>query len=97
MSRKSVPARNAPARNAPTRCVVDSGFYRQRPSMPDALVIVVIAVLACGLSASGLGLSSVLAVLGSAGAVSAGTLVALRGGRELGPMVVRVVHAITAP
>ncbi|MFF5189401.1 hypothetical protein ACFY30_37500 [Streptomyces sp. NPDC000345] len=88
MSRMSVPA----------RCVVHGGSCPQRPSMPDAVVIVVITVLACWLSVSGLELSSVLAVLGGAGAVAVGTMMALRGGgQRLGHRLVRVVHAVATP
>ncbi|MFF4590363.1 hypothetical protein [Streptomyces sp. NPDC001388] len=66
--------------------------------MPDAVVIVVITVLACRLSVSGLELSSVLAVLGGAGAVAVGTVMALRGGgQRLGRRLVRVVHAVATP
>ncbi|WP_406739550.1 hypothetical protein OG365_40390 (plasmid) [Streptomyces sp. NBC_00853] len=88
MSRLSVPA----------RCVVHGEPCRSHLSTPDAVVIVVIAVLACGLCARGLDLSSVLAVLSGAGAVAVGTLMALRGGGwRLGHALVRVVHAVSAP
>lgn len=82
----------------PARCVVHDQTCRHRPSVPDAVVIVVIAVLACGLSASGLDPASVLAVLGGAGVVAAGTLMALPGqSHRLSRTVVRVAHAVAAP
>lgn len=85
MSRMSVPA----------RCVVHGGSCQHRPSLPDVVVIVVIAVLACWLSVHGLEPSSVAVVLGGAGTVAASTLLALRGGsRRLGHMLVRVLPAV---
>lgn len=88
MSRMSVPA----------HCVVHGASCQHRPSRSDVVIIVVIAVLACGLSVRGLEPSSVLAVLGGAGAVATVTLLALRGGsRRLGHMLVRVVHALATP
>lgn len=81
--------------SVPTRCVVHGEPCHNRPSTTDAVVIVVIAVLACGLSMKGLDLSSVLAVLSGAGAVAAGTLMATRGGsRRLGRRLARVMHAL---
>ncbi|MFI6876101.1 hypothetical protein ACIBL6_21995 [Streptomyces sp. NPDC050400] len=69
-----------------------------RLSTPDAVVIVVITILACVLSRSGLETSSTLTVLGGAGLVAAGTLLTLRGGgRQLGSLIVRVARAIPAP
>jgi hypothetical protein len=62
------------------------------------VVIVVITVLACGLSVSGLEPVSIFAVLGGAGLVAAGTLMALHGGSQrLGRMAVRVAHAVVGP
>ncbi|MEU3423502.1 hypothetical protein AB0F39_33995 [Streptomyces murinus] len=80
----------------PARCVVHGSSCRQRPALPDALVIVVITVLACALSASGWDLTSVLAVLGGAGVVAAGTLTALQG-QGPGRLLLRTVRAVTAP
>ncbi|MER5600936.1 hypothetical protein [Streptomyces sp. NPDC002265] len=78
-------------------CVVDDAPHN-RLSAPDAVVIVVITVLACVMSGSGLDASSVLAVLGGAGLVATATLLALRGtGQRLGPLIARVAHAIPAP
>lgn len=84
--------------SSPARCVVHDGTCRHRPSAPDVVVIVVITVLACGLSVSGLAPASIFAVLGGAGLVAAGTLMALHGGSQrLGRMVVRVAHAVAGP
>jgi hypothetical protein len=78
-------------------CVVN-GAPNNRLSTPDAVVIVVITVLACVMSGSGLEASSTLAVLGGASLVASGTLLALRGGgQRLGSLIVRVAHAIPAP
>lgn len=78
-------------------CVAD-GAPRNRLSTPETVVIIVITVLACVMSGSGLDASSTLAVLGGASLVAAGTLLALRGaGQRLGPLIVRVAHAIPAP
>jgi len=78
-------------------CVVN-GAPNSRLSTPDAVVIVVITVLACVMSGSGLEASSTLAVLGGASLVAAGTLLALRGeGQRLGSLIVRVARAIPAP
>ncbi|CAL2056023.1 MULTISPECIES: hypothetical protein [Streptomyces] len=80
----------------PAHCVVHGSSCRQRPALPDALVIVVITVLACVLSASGWDLTSVLAVLGGAGAVATGTLTALNG-QGPGRLLLRTVRAVTGP
>ncbi|MFF9315840.1 hypothetical protein ACF1BS_33730 [Streptomyces sp. NPDC014748] len=82
----------------PSRCVVHDASRTHRPSAPEVVIIVVITVLACGLSASGLEPSSIVAVLGGAGLVAAGTLLALRGAGQ-GPVrtMTRIVHAVTAP
>lgn len=78
-------------------CVAD-GAPPNRLSTPDAVVIVVITVLACVMSGRGLDAPSTLAVLGGAGLVAAGLLLALRGaGQRLRPLIVRVAHAIPAP
>lgn len=88
MSRKSLPS----------RCVVHDASCRHRPSAPDVVVIVVITVLACGLSVSGLEPPSILALLGGAGLVAAGTLRSLHGGDHwLGRTMVRLAHAVAAP
>lgn len=88
MSRNSLPA----------CCVVHGASCRSRLSAPDAVVVVVIAVLACGLSVTGLETPSVLTVLGGAGLVAAGVLMVLRGaGDKLGRLVMRVAHATAAP
>ena len=80
------------------QCVVHGSSCRHRSSLADAVVIVVIAVLACVLSVHGVELSSVLAVLGGAGLVAAGTLTAVRGGgRRLHHTVLRAANAIAAP
>jgi hypothetical protein len=82
--------------SVPARCVVHGESCR--PSLPDAVVIIVITVLACVLSVRGLEPPSVMAVLGGAGAVAAGTLLALRGGsRRLGHMLTRIVSAVATP
>ncbi|WP_327708451.1 hypothetical protein OG912_05615 [Streptomyces sp. NBC_00464] len=82
--------------SVPARCVVHGEPRRNQLSTADAVVIVVITVLACGLSTTGLGLSSVLSVLSGAGVVAAGTLMAVRGGsRTPGRMFARVLHAFT--
>ncbi|WP_326782759.1 hypothetical protein [Streptomyces sp. NBC_00151] len=81
----------------PAHCLVHDSSCRHKPALPDAVVIVVIAVLACVLSVYGLELSSVLAVLGGAGLVAASTLIVLReGDRRLGRTVMRVAHAVAA-
>ncbi|WP_435220645.1 hypothetical protein [Streptomyces sp. Tue6028] len=81
----------------PARCVVHGSSWLHRPSLADAVVIVVIAVLACLLSVHGVELPSVLAVLGGAGLVAAGTLTAIGGGdRSLHRAVVRAANAISA-
>ncbi|MCQ4205912.1 hypothetical protein [Streptomyces longispororuber] len=78
-------------------CVVNDAPHN-RLSTPDAVVIVVITVLACLLSRSGLETSATLTVLGGAGLVAAGTLLALRGGgKQLGSLIVRVARAVPAP
>ncbi|MFD9813300.1 hypothetical protein [Streptomyces sp. NPDC059080] len=77
-------------------CVVP-GAPRNRASAPDAVVIVVITVLACVLSGRGLEAPSILAVLGAAGLVAAGTLRVLCGdGHRLVSLLMRVAHAIPA-
>ncbi len=82
----------------PSRCVVHDAPCRHRPSAPDVVVIVVITVLACGLSISGLEPSSILAVLGGAGLVAVGTLMSVHGGdQRLGRTMVRLAHAVAAP
>ncbi|TXS42217.1 hypothetical protein [Streptomyces sp. OR43] len=82
--------------SVPTHCVVHGDPRRSPLSTVDAVVIVVIAVLACGLSATGLSPSSVLSVLSGAGVVAAGTLMAVRGGsRTPGRRFARVLHAVT--
>ncbi|KUF15074.1 hypothetical protein [Streptomyces silvensis] len=78
-------------------CVVH-GAPHNRISVPDAVVVLVITVLACVLSGCGLATPSILAVLGGAGLVAAGTLLVLRGGgQRLGSLLVRVAHAVPAP
>ncbi|MGW3108351.1 hypothetical protein [Streptomyces sp. NPDC001100] len=78
-------------------CVVN-GAPHHRLSTPDAVVIVVITVLACVMAGSGLDTSSTLAVLSGAGLIATGTLLALRGtGQRLGPLIVRMAHAIPTP
>ncbi len=78
-------------------CVIHDAPHA-RLATPDAVVIVVITVLACVMTDSGLDLLPTLAVLGGAGLVSATTLLALRGaGQRLGSLLVRVAHAIPAP
>ncbi|MFC7881019.1 hypothetical protein ACFUVV_03910 [Streptomyces sp. NPDC057376] len=81
----------------PTRCVVHGSSCGHRSPFADALVIVVIAVLACVLSVYGLELLYVLAVLGGAGAVAACTLIVVRGaGKRLHHAVVQAATAIAA-
>jgi hypothetical protein len=78
-------------------CVVN-GAPNNKLSTPDAVVIVVITVLAGVMSGSGLEAPTILAVLGGASLVAAGTLFALRGGgNRLGSLIVRVARAIPAP
>jgi hypothetical protein len=82
----------------PARCAGHDLSGRDRLSWPDAVVIVVIAVLACVLNVHGLAPSSVWAVLAIAAVVATGTLAALRGGvRRLGHAAVRVANAVAAP
>lgn len=78
-------------------CVVN-GAPHHRLSTPDAVVIVVITVLACVMAGSGLDTSSILAVLSGASLIAAGTLLALRGtGQRLWPLIVRMANAIPTP
>ncbi|MFD0312678.1 hypothetical protein [Streptomyces flavalbus] len=66
--------------------------------MSDVVVIVVITVLACALSASGMAPTSIFVVLGGAGLVAASTLLVLHGGgHRLGRVVGRVAHAVAGP
>ncbi|GAA2251558.1 hypothetical protein GCM10010232_44530 [Streptomyces amakusaensis] len=82
----------------PARCVVQGVPGPHRHSLSDAVVIVVIAVLACGLSVSGLAPASILAVLGGAGLVAAVTVRVLRCGTPgPGRTIMRMAHAISAP
>lgn len=79
------------------RCVLHGSSAGHRSPFADAMVIVVIAVLACVLSVYGLELSSVLAVLGGAGLVAACTLTAVRGaGKRLHRSVVQAATALAA-
>lgn len=81
----------------PAQCAVHGTPCGHRSPFADAVVIVVIVVLACVLSMYGLELSSVLAVLGGAGLVAASTLTAVRGGgRRLRRTVVQAAAAIAA-
>ncbi|MGV9310593.1 hypothetical protein ACWDR0_00165 [Streptomyces sp. NPDC003691] len=80
------------------RCVVHGVPAPRRSSVPDAVVVVVIAVLACGLSLSGLPPLSVLAVLGGAGLVAAVTVRLLRPDTPgPGRTIARIAHAVSAP
>lgn len=80
------------------RCVAHGVPGPHRPSASDTVVIVVITVLACALSASGLAPTSILAVLGGAGLVAAVTVRALRCGTQgPGRTILRVAHAVFAP
>jgi hypothetical protein len=75
--------------------VVHGSSCGHRSPFADALVIVVIAVLACVLSVYGLELSFVLALLGGAGIIAACTLIAVRGaGKRLHNAMVQVATAI---
>lgn len=81
----------------PARCAVHGSACGHRSPSAEAVVIVVIVVLACALSVYGLELSSVLAVLAGAGLVAAGTLAAVRGGgRRLHRALVQAATAIAA-
>ncbi len=77
-------------------CVVNDGPHT-RLSAPDAVVVIVITVLAGVLSRTGMDTSSILAVLGGAALVASGTLLALRSTQPcLGPLLMRTAHAIPA-
>lgn len=79
----------------PAQCAVHGSSCRHRSPSADAVVVVVIVVLACVLSVYGLEVLSVLAVLGGAGLVAAGTLTAVRGGgRRLRGAVMRAANAV---
>ncbi|MFF3176487.1 hypothetical protein ACFVQ0_28140 [Streptomyces sp. NPDC057900] len=82
--------------SVPALCVVHGEPRRNQLTTADAVVIVVIAVLACGLSTAGMGLPSVLSVLSGAGVVAAGTLMTVRGGsRTPGRVLARVLQVFT--
>ncbi|MGI5405170.1 hypothetical protein ACQEV9_00070 [Streptomyces chartreusis] len=79
----------------PAQCAVHGSSCGHRSASADAVVVVVIVVLACVLSVYGLEVLSVLAVLGGAGLVAAGTLTAVRGGgRRLRGAVMRAANAV---
>ncbi|MFS8202591.1 hypothetical protein ACLVWQ_28365 [Streptomyces sp. CWNU-52B] len=81
-----------------SRCVVHDSFCRHRLSLPDAVVIVVIAVLACGLSVHGLDPAAALGVLAGAALVATATLTAMRGGgRSFVGVILRAAHAVATP
>ncbi|MFI0242328.1 hypothetical protein [Streptomyces sp. NPDC016845] len=77
-------------------CVINDAPRRQLAAS-DAVVIIVIMVLACVLTSKGLDTATAVTLLAGAGGVAAGTLLALRGtGRRLGQLVVRLAHALPA-
>ncbi|MFD3976228.1 hypothetical protein [Streptomyces cyaneofuscatus] len=77
------------------QCVVHGTPYGQLAT-PDAVVIIVIAVLACVMERYGAGGFATLTVLAGAGLVSTTTLLILRGARSTA-LAMRVLHAISAP
>ncbi|MFD3515471.1 hypothetical protein [Streptomyces sp. NPDC058657] len=78
-------------------CVVPDA-PRSQLAAPDAVVIIVIAVLACAMSRSGMDNTSTLTVLAGAGLVATSALLLLRGARPAtGHRFLRVLHAISAP
>lgn len=77
-------------------CVINDAPHH-RLAAPDAVVIVVIMVLACVLTSTGRDTATTVTLLAGAGGVAAGTLLALRGtGRRLGQLMVRLAHALPA-
>lgn len=81
------------SRISPARCVKPDPSDRRQMSVSDVVIVVVITVLACVLAVSGMPPSVILGVLGGAGFVAVGVLVALRAGSGLGRLMVRVVQA----
>lgn len=78
-----------------TRCVVH-GTPRSQLAAPDAVVIIVIAVLACVMERYEAGGLPTLTVLAGALLVSTTALLVLRGARPTA-LSKRVLHAISAP
>ncbi|MFJ5820295.1 hypothetical protein ACIQGT_41405 [Streptomyces sp. NPDC093108] len=77
------------------QCVVH-GTPRGQLATPDAVVIIVIAVLACVMERNGADGPATLTVLGGAGLVSTTMLLVLRGARSVA-LARRVLHAMSAP
>lgn len=78
-----------------TRCVVH-GTPRGQLAAPDAVVIIVIAALACVMQRYEAGGVATLTVLAGALLVSTTALLVLRGARPAA-LSKRVLHAISAP
>ncbi|MFB8086831.1 MULTISPECIES: hypothetical protein [unclassified Streptomyces] len=78
-----------------TRCVVH-GTSRGQLATPDAVVIIVIAVLACLMERSGSGGPAALTVLTGAGLLSTIMLLLLRGARSA-DLAMRALRAVSAP
>ncbi|WP_369204764.1 hypothetical protein [Streptomyces sp. PU-14G] len=93
MSRLPFPARCAGASPSPARCVGPRPYDRGGPGPSDVVVIVVIAVLASALTVAGMPPSAILDVLGAAGLVALGVLLALRGGSRVGRLAIRGLQA----
>ncbi|MFD6300250.1 LPXTG cell wall anchor domain-containing protein [Streptomyces sp. NPDC060235] len=76
------------------KCVVNDASYRKLTA-PDAVVVIVIMVLACVLANTGRDTDTTVTLLAGASCVAAGTLLALRGdGRQLGQLMVRLTRAL---
>ncbi|MGY1438665.1 hypothetical protein [Streptomyces reniochalinae] len=92
MFRLPLPARCAgptPSPASPAHCVEPKPFDQGRPGPSEVVVVVVIAVLASALTVTGTPPSAVRDVLGAAGLVALGVLLALRGGSRVGRLVIR--------
>ncbi|MHA4820343.1 hypothetical protein ACXZ65_39035 [Streptomyces aculeolatus] len=77
----------------PARCIGPDPSGRRQMSASDVVIVVVVTVLACVLAAFGMPPSAILGVLGGAGLVAVGVLIALRADSGLGRLLVRVVQA----
>ncbi|UNS99537.1 hypothetical protein MMF93_26120 [Streptomyces tubbatahanensis] len=77
----------------PARCVGPDPHDQGRPGPSEVVVIVVIAVLASALTVTGTPAPAVRDVLGAAGLVALGVLLALRGGSRVSRLVIRGLQA----